>query len=588
MSQTIRLGPAVVLVAPSISSPLASWTEIHRTIGGINVTLPQSQVARGRVNSAAAPIAGGTFMTPGQAMVSFKMVNKDLATMATAIPNATRMTSSTKAALKVGAPLASITPVAMAVIPVSEYNDDLLFLGSPSVVWFQRAVVKVGEMEQSPVDGNDELDGYMVEIMSVDGASGIGYPEFSAPELDPQGLSFFWEPSVDGITPTAGDGIGTFTRASTATYVDDDGVIQTAASGAPRYQNGRILLEPQATNLMPYSEAFSAWSALRATVSSNAITAPDGNLTADKVVMDATAGISHYVYRSVSFVSGTAYTVSLYAKKSELKWFVIAFDPTNGVFASDNTYFNLDTGEVGSTDADVTASIEDMGNGWYRCRATRTALATASGIIVLYLADGDGDIVIDGDSASGLYLWGVQIEAGSYATSYIPTTGSTVTRNADALSFSVADRPSVQEDWTAMVKMRYKGRSGTSTQIRIMSSSNPNLTLFSSATPDYALSANGFSVDAAESLAAGTYALDEDVEHHLKSDADGNLSLVMTEEGVDTAADTFAWSAVKNATDEFGSTTVFQYAANDAIEVEAVIICRGLLTPAQMRTLLRS
>jgi len=104
------------------------------------------------------------------------MVNRDLATMAAMMPTAVEMTSSTKRALKMDASLAAVTPVAIAVVPVSEYSDDGKFYDSPSAVWYERAVVKVGEMQASPVEDSDELDGYQVEIVSIYGDTGIGYP----------------------------------------------------------------------------------------------------------------------------------------------------------------------------------------------------------------------------------------------------------------------------------------------------------------------------------------------------------------------------------------------------------------------------
>lgn len=582
MSATFRIGPAVVLVAPSISSPLADWTEVHRTQGGVNVTLPSPAIARGKVNTAAAPVAA--WMAPGMSMVAFKMVNRDLATMAAMLPTAVQMTSSAKKALKLNASLSEITPVAIAVVPVSEYNDDLMFLGSPSAVWYEKAVVKVGEMQAMPVEDSDDLDGYQVEIMSMSGYSGIGYPEIADTGLDIQGLGLFYQPQYDTLDPIQGPA-ATFTRASTATYVDDDGVIQTATSNTIRIQNGRGLLEPQRTNLHTYSEQFdnAAWNKTASTISANATTAPDGNTTADKFVEDS-ATTTHRMQQVVTVVSGVAHVISVFAKAGERSWILLMDNDTGR-----GRYFNLSTGALGGVTSTPDASgADDMGDGWYRCWI-RVITASTQLTTRIYLSTSDGGITYAGNGSSGLYLWGAVVEAGSYATSYIPTVASTVTRNADAFQITWADRPSVQEDWTAMVKMRYLSMGSTgSTQFRVVSSDSPGIEVFGNAVASpHRVFAYGFTLDSNEGLESGTVLVDEETEHHLKSDADGNLSYMTTEGGTDNAADTFAWSAVKNSTDEFGDAVVFKYYSVDVLAIDAIVIVRGLLTPTQMRRILR-
>jgi hypothetical protein len=104
----------------------------------------------------------------------------------------------------------------------------------------------------------------------------------------------------------------------------------------------------------------------------------------------------------------------------------------NLVFASQLAIFNLTNGTIVSNTGGGTASIVDYGNGWYRVSLTLTAAATATGYWGNGLAK-NGIITFTSDGTS-IYMWGLQLEAGAYATSYIPTLGAAVTRGADSCS----------------------------------------------------------------------------------------------------------------------------------------------------------
>lgn len=192
-----------------------------------------------------------------------------------------------------------------------------------------------------------------------------------------------------------------------------------------------LLIEEQRTNLMTYSEDLSnaAWLKSNATVTANAVVAPDGTTTADKLVDAATTSV-HSITQAISVTSGTAYTVTFYAKAAERSFLIIQL-----FGGSTFAYFNLATGVVGTTSGSPTAtSVTPAGNGWYRCSITSTAGATGSVNCIIYAAATDGNATYTGDGTSGIYLWGGQYEAGAFATSYIPTVASTVTRSADVAS----------------------------------------------------------------------------------------------------------------------------------------------------------
>jgi len=183
-----------------------------------------------------------------------------------------------------------------------------------------------------------------------------------------------------------------------------------------------LLLEPQRSNLLPNSEYFGAWNNARTIDTSNQAISSEGLVNATYLEQQSGQTTAGSIYYSLTFGSTADYTTSIFAKKGE-KDFIVAYDKN-----TDRTYFNLDTGMVGTTPAGVTASIEDFGNGWYRCSATFNA-AAGGGNIAWYLGDADNSTAVT--DSGGVYIYGAQIEAGSYPTSYIPTYGSSATRDGD-------------------------------------------------------------------------------------------------------------------------------------------------------------
>ena len=235
----------------------------------------------------------------------------------------------------------------------------------------------------------------------------------------------------------------TFTRASTGTYTDESGIIRTAAANEARFDHDGdgnslgLLIEESRTNSLTYSEEFdnAAWTKTRTTITANAATAPDGTTTADKLIRGTDNSIN-VVYQTVS-LAATTYTLSVFAKKGEYNFCTLNL-PNNEGWNSDRwVSVNLADGSyTTSASAPTSTSVVAYQNGWYRISITHAATATVTrgGYIEARSSAGYGNQA--GDGTSGIYIWGAQIETGSFPTSYIPTSGSTVTRSADVASMT--------------------------------------------------------------------------------------------------------------------------------------------------------
>jgi hypothetical protein len=240
------------------------------------------------------------------------------------------------------------------------------------------------------------------------------------------------------IIPSDGSGDMTFARTGdTATRVNSSGLIESVLANKPRLDYlestcPKLLLEPQRTNVIANSQDFSTgWTLNAITCTTNIIASPDGNSTADKI--SEIASNSYFdAIKTPSLTSGTYYTASCFLKSGGRDFCYL--------FVSDGTTpaavkFNITTGVVignvlGSA---VSSKITNYGNGWYRCEMTYLAGATATGTATISITNSAALSLSSylGDVTKGLYVWGYQLEAGAYATSYIPTTTASVTRNAD-------------------------------------------------------------------------------------------------------------------------------------------------------------
>jgi hypothetical protein len=234
----------------------------------------------------------------------------------------------------------------------------------------------------------------------------------------------------------------TFTsRASTATYYDSTGTLQTAAIDTARISYnpadlsapGKLLLEGASTNLSTDSELIAASEGIN--VTSNTINAPDGLLTADLITEQTTTG-EHFAQDTIKEVTaGLTYTWSCFVKDApsadrELEVRVAGENRATTVFDPRSKTSVIEGGTGGFT---------ELPNGYFRVWVTFTALVTGSTVFRLQLLLNNTRLYT-GVLNSGLYIWGAQLEESPYPTSYIPTTTAQVTRSADVSSSAQTTR----------------------------------------------------------------------------------------------------------------------------------------------------
>ena len=186
-----------------------------------------------------------------------------------------------------------------------------------------------------------------------------------------------------------------------------------------------LLIEEQRVNLLQRSAEFdnAYWSKTNITLGNNS-TSPDGTINANSILETTTNGFHVAVVTGILTVN-SVYTVSVFAKANGRSKFALQ---VGGQRTADFDLVAVTATPVAETGS-PSASITSVGNGWFRCTATRQS--TVNGNVTIILLNDSGNTEYAGNASLGMYFWGAQAEAGAFATSYIPTTGSEITRNAD-------------------------------------------------------------------------------------------------------------------------------------------------------------
>lgn len=213
------------------------------------------------------------------------------------------------------------------------------------------------------------------------------------------------------ITPDASDprGLVRYNTDVDGTEIYEDSLTQWVSQDQSKNYAGH--------NLLTFSEELTAsgWTLGNATIGVNAATAPDGTVTADKLIDNTTAGVNHYILKGFTAAANENYCFSFYAKASGRTSLRTSFSNYtnwvggNGVEVS----FNLSTGTatpISSTPVDT--GIISVGDGWYRIWAVGLPTTSISSNVVVYTENSPGNYLYQGDNSSGVLLWGLQLERG--------------------------------------------------------------------------------------------------------------------------------------------------------------------------------
>lgn len=244
--------------------------------------------------------------------------------------------------------------------------------------------------------------------------------------------------------------VSAYTATTTQAITNYIPKLQTAASGVARFDNNPttgeslgLLIEESRANLLTYSSQFdnAAWTKTSSTITADTIVAPDGTLSSDKIIVDNSISIgnSNLLQNISKAATATTYTYTIYSKVAELNAILVYVRDTGSVSNRATVTFSLSSGAISTaatafgTFTSASATSTSVGNGWYRFSLTFTSGTETAISARVYPSD---SVKTTGDGYSGLYIWGAQFEAGAFATSYIPTVASQVTRAADAASMT--------------------------------------------------------------------------------------------------------------------------------------------------------
>jgi len=352
--------------------------------------------------------------------------------------------------------------------------------------------------------------------------------------------------------------------------------------------NGSLLLEPQRTNLVTYSEQFdnAAWNKSNVTITANATTSPDGTQNADKLVEDS-ANSTHFTSLNNIFTAdGSLRAWSLFVKEGERRYIFITnvttinndincivFDTRDGVFTNTNnpTYI-------------VTRNVQALQNGWYRIDFTSAVNSAAYdnfyiGISSTSTMSGASYL---GDGTSGIYIYGAQLEQSSYATSYIKSEGAATTRLQDSCSMTGISDKIGQTEGTLFAEISRIGFPSSSNQTLISindGTSNNRIRMLTTAGDDirFLFQLNGNNVQYDATTGSGQIS---DINQRLKiaiAYKSGDIAIYINGVLFNASSNTLTFSAALSVYDALDGTS--------GLNIQSSILYTTRLTNAELAAL---
>lgn len=450
MAETYRVGPAKVFVAAAITDPVESWVDLGETRGDVVARMESGGIATGRADqSGSSPRADGVYRLGNRVVATLPFLDKAITKLVQYFPGAVTTTDGVDTALGFGNGVASVSPKAFALVPLDEYTAGSPWWGSESVIWIPEGVARVvGPLTANLPDGDDAIPVFEVELASLtddslpsgmQDAGGMGqlHRLLAAGNVGALAVDFLWE-AEDGLNPKVGS-TGTHTRASTATYIDENGDLQVAASGELRnahYESGvrTCLLEGQRSNKCTrnylHGGAITGWS-------------KSGDAAATLTAVTDAAALAAAGLDTVCSDS-----------------YVLKLDNSAGVAAA----FAVNVGVTGNTNQHtVSAYMRGTGTGYVQIEAVTGTARALTGSYVRYAnaltpASSGAELIIRADAGAVVYFVLAQLEEGSFVSSVIRNSGdTTLTRLADVLYFPLPSLVSAPQQVTVRSKHVEKG-----------------------------------------------------------------------------------------------------------------------------------
>ena len=375
--------------------------------------------------------------------------------------------------------------------------------------------------------------------------------------------SGYKDEKVYSVLPTNGDGDFTFARTSTATRVNSNGLIEEVAVNAPRldYSDGAcpsLLLEPLSRNLIQYSEEFSNayWTKSGSSVAGGFVSpSADSPTNAFKLVEDNSNGLHRMASTAIAVTIGVDYSLNVYAKYDGRPLQIFTGAAAGNLFAN----FDLENGVVGSKSASVTSKIEGLPNGWYRCAINFSAASTGNmdfSIITVETLTSSIATGYQGNGTSGVYIFGVQLEQQSYATSYIKNEGTAagITRAADTATGSGDATVINSTEGVLYAEISSFGNDGTTSKITLNDSSSNNHVAISYSNVTNTIRCILYNGSVFGEITTNAYDIlsNHKIAYLYKS---GDFKLYIDGSLVDTSNDAFTISGLNNLSFDNGSST---------------------------------